>query len=223
VPSKSGKMPVASFCVESGRWTAREGEEVRLFSMSKDQLSNNKSKLAARKSAKQDEVWKEVDEIQSIAGKKVMANVKDPKSETSLQLTLEHKKLLEAIDGYVKKLQDAPHEKDDVIGFAVCINGKVNNADVYAANSLFTKLWPKLLKASAVEAIIEKKKDEKFTTPKEEVVLKFLADAESGKIEKKKINERLLQAACENDNSCLFITRDKDNKDAAIRRSYIKK
>jgi hypothetical protein len=222
VPPKSGKVPLASFCVESGRWSAREGEAVRMFAMSKDQLASNSQKLAARKAVSQREVWDKVAEAQRILTDKVKGDVKDAKSESSLQLTLEHKKLLEAIEGHIKKLKDAPEGKEDVIGFAVCINGKVNNADVYAANSLFLKLWPKLLKAAAVEAVAEKK-DGKFTEPKEATVLTFLADAEKGKVEDKEINKRLLQHGCENDKSCLFETRDRANASAPVRRSYIAK
>jgi hypothetical protein len=223
VPPKSGKVPLASFCVESGRWTTRPGEAVNHFAMSKDQLASNSQKLAARRAINQGEVWKEVGEVQKKLAENVKADVKDPKSASSLQLTLEHKKLLEAIDGHIKQLKDAPEGKSDVIGFAVCINGKVNNADVYAANSLFLKLWPKLLKAAAVEAVAEQTKDGKFTAPKEETVLTFLADAEKGKVTDKEINKRLKQFNCENPNSCLFETRDGDNKGAAVRKSYIKK
>jgi hypothetical protein len=222
VPPSSGKVPLAAFCVESGRWSARAGEEVRNFAMSKDQLASNSGKLAARKAMSQREVWKEVEVVQGAIAGRIKADVKDARSATSLQLTLEHKKLLEAIDGYVKKLQSAPEGKKDVIGFAVCINGKVNNADVYAANSLFVKLWPKLLKAAAVEAI-SSKKDGKFAAPKAEVVLTFLADAEKGKTSDKEINKRLLQCSRENDKSCLFETRDRDNKGAVVRKSYIAK
>jgi hypothetical protein len=224
VAPKSGKVPLASFCVESGRWTGRAGEAAGFFAMSKDQLSSNNQKLAARKGGSQREVWDKVAEAQRMLTANVKADVKDPKSASSLQLTLEHKKLLEAIDGHIKKLNDAPEGKEGVIGFAVCINGKVNNADIYAANSLFLKLWPKLLKAAAVEAVAEQTKDGKFTTPKDEEVLRFLADAEKGKINNKEIDKRLLQQECENDQTILFQTRDRGSKAApAVRSSYIRK
>ena len=52
----------------------------------------------------------------------------------------------------IEDLQDGPKDPKDVIGYATVINGKVNNADVYASHSLFHKLWAKLLNASAIEA-----------------------------------------------------------------------
>jgi hypothetical protein len=32
LPARSGRMPIASFCVEQGRWAARSGEDVARFS-----------------------------------------------------------------------------------------------------------------------------------------------------------------------------------------------
>ena len=46
-----------------------------------------------------------------------------------------------------------------MIGYVFAINGKVNSADIYGSNVLFKKLWPKLLKANAIEAIAELQKD----------------------------------------------------------------
>jgi hypothetical protein len=155
--------------------------------------------------------------------KNVAAPVQAAESKTSLQLTLEHKKVVEAIDAYVKKLQDSPESKKDVIGYVVCLNGKVNNADVYASNSLFLKLWPKLLKSSAVEAVAELQKDKKFDAPKAEAVLAFLADAEKGKKAEKDVNKRLQQVERESAKSYFFETCDRDQKGASVRRSYIAK
>ncbi len=222
VPAKSGKMPLKSFCVEAGRWTRRGAEEVARFGSSKDNLYCNSLKLAARKGMSQQEVWENVAKGQAALARNVQAPVQAGESKSSLQLTLEHKKVLEAVEACVKKLQDSPQDKKDVIGYAVCINGKVNNADVYASHGLFLKLWPKLLKASAVEALGEKK-DKKFDPATAEAVQAFLADAQKGKKTEKEVNGRLKQLECENDKSCLFETRDRDQKGAAVRRSYIAK
>ena len=65
-------------------------------------------------------------------------------------------------DGYIKKLSGIIDGKSDVIGYAFAVNGKISSSDVYGSNALFRQLWPKLLKASAVEAIAELQKDAKF-------------------------------------------------------------
>jgi hypothetical protein len=222
VPPKSGKVPLKSFCVEAGRWTRRGAEEAARFGSSKDNVTSNSGKFAARKSMSQQMVWDSVAKTQGDLAKKVAAPVQAAESRTSLQLTLEHKKVVEAVEAYVKKIQDCPEGKKDVIGYAVCINGKVNNADVYACNSLFLKLWPKLLKASAVEAVVEKT-DKKFTAATVGSVQAFLADAEKGKKTETDVNKRLQQVERENAKSCLFETCDRQQSGAAVRRSYIAK
>ena len=222
VAPKSGKVPLGAFCVEAGRWTQRGKEGHQSFSSSNNQLASNSLKLAARHGASQRGVWDNVSKAQMDLKKNVKAEVQAGESKSSLELTLEHKKVVEAVDAYIKKLQEGPKDKKDVIGYAVVINGKVNNADIYASNGLFQKLWPKLLKASAVEALAEKN-DKKFQPAKADAVKTFLAEAEKGKKSEKKISERLRQLEQENDKSILFETNDRDNKDVSLRRSYIAK
>ena len=223
VPPKSGKLPLASFCVEAGRWTQRGKEAAGQFSSSMNCLANNGLKIAARKGMSQQAVWENVSKTQMDLKKNVKAEVQAGESKSSLELTLEHKRVVEAIDAYVKKLQASPEGKQDVIGYAVVINGKVNNADIYASNGLFKKLWPKLLKASAVEAVAEMKKDQKFEPATADAVKAFLADAEKGKKTERKITERFKQVEQESAKNILFETCDRDNKGAAVRRSYVGK
>ena len=222
VPPKSGKVPLGAFCVESGRWRQRGKEGHLSFGSSTNQLASNALKLAARKGASQKEVWDNVSKAQMDLKKNLKGEVQAAESKSSLELTLEHKKVMEAVNACILKLECSPKCKEDVIGYAVVINGKVNNADVYASNRLFTKLWPKLLKASAVEALAEKN-DKKFEPVKVETVEAFLAAAEKGKKSEKKITDRLRQIEQENDKSILFETCDRDKKDVLIRRSYIAK
>ena len=161
-------------------------------------------KLANRLEGKQGEVWKRVEMAQKQLKDNLKTEVKDAKSVSSLQLSLENKKLLENIDSYIKKLSSCVDGKNDVVGFAFAINGQVNSADVYAANGLFKKLWPKLLKASAVEAVAELKQDKTFPAVTADQVKAFMADAAKGKLSEKEVTKRLQQLLNDNDDSCLF-------------------
>jgi hypothetical protein len=222
VPAKSGRIPLAAFCVEAGRWSARGGEKAGSFSRSEHALVSNPLKLAARKANSQGEVWKNVAQAQMNLGGKLKADVRDAKSRSSLQLTLENKKLLEAVDGYTKKLQGSLARQADVIGYAVVINGKVSSADVYANADLFRRLWPKLLRGSAVEAVAERQ-DKKFTPATAAAVTAFLADPEKGKRSDKAINARLREVQRETDRNILFETCDDAGKGPVLRRSYLAK
>jgi hypothetical protein len=218
---RSGKMPIPSFCVEQGRWSRRGGEDVKAFNRSNDALVGNRLKVAARSAKDQSKVWNEVSDAQKKLGEKVKGNVMAPASSSSLALTLEHKKLLGAVDVYVKKLEPTLGKQANVIGYAVAINGKVNNADVYASADLFRKLWPKLLKASAVEAVAERKEKAKVSAVKPEAVTAFLADAAKGKRTEKKTLRDLKEVQCETDKNILFETRAKAG--TVLRRSYVGK
>src|SRR5207302_1849548 len=48
VPPKSGKVPLESFCVESGRWAVRQGEAVDKFESSKSAAPSKALKAACR-------------------------------------------------------------------------------------------------------------------------------------------------------------------------------
>jgi hypothetical protein len=222
VPPKSGKVPLGAFCVEAGRWTPRGKEAAGRFGSAANCLASNGLKIAARKGASQREVWDNVSKTQMGLKKTIKAEVQAGESKSSLELTLEHKKVVEAVDAYVKKLQASPEHKKDVIGYAVVINGKVNNADVYASHGLFQKLWPKLLKASAVEAVAEKT-DKKFEPAKADAVQTFLADADKGKKSEKKVTERFQQVEKESAKNILFETCDREQKGVCLRRSYVAK
>src|SRR5262249_16747950 len=177
VPANSGKVPLASFCVEAGRWRKRGAEDASRFQSSTGQVGGKDLKLAVNYARKQDQVWAKVREAQKKLGKNVGKDVANKDSPTSLQLTLEDKQLLEALDKYVKELTRVGEGKKDAIGYALVINGQVQGADVYGSAALFQKLWPKILNSCAVDALAELEKDKKFEPAKVEAVKAFLAEA----------------------------------------------
>jgi hypothetical protein len=166
----SGPLSIASFCVEQGRWSARGGEDVAKFSSANASLPSRAAKIglagaAAPKTAgpdansvskRQGEIWKLVTEIQGKLTSNLGAPVAAARSRTSLQLALENGSLERAQAEYVKALQSSGEQDDDIVGYVFAINGKLNSADIYPSNGLFRKMWPKLLRASATEALGER-------------------------------------------------------------------
>jgi hypothetical protein len=143
-------------------------------------------------------------------------------SESSLQLAVENRKVQDTAAGYTKVLGGVVKGKDDVIGYVFAINGAVNSADVYASSELFKKLWPRLLKANAIEAIAELRKDLKFESTTAENVKTFLAEAESSEASEKDVNSRITLLTREDDKNIFFETRDRTQK-RWIHRNYIRK
>ena len=145
-------------------------------------------------------------------------------SPTSLQLTLEKGNVKEAAEKYLAALSGLIEGRADVIGFAFAINGEPNSADVYASGSLFRKLWPKLLKASAVEAIAELEKDAEVAHPAAGTLVDELLKMEEGaKASEKTVTDRVMMRTVEGANAILFETRDAACPDAVIHRSMLSK
>ncbi len=202
LPPHSGAIPIDSFCVESGRWSARGAEDVRTFSSATAALPSRMAKLAiagslikrpdggdASVGARQQEIWNSVAQIQEKLSANLGSPVAAPRSRTSLQLTLEDGHLAGEQAEYIATLQPKGEQTDDIVGYVFAVNGKINSADVYPSNGLFRKMWPKLLRASVTEAIGERTADN-APAPPTAAVSGFIGAAEGGRAVEAKAGER---------------------------------
>jgi hypothetical protein len=180
LPPKSGRVPIGSFCVEHGRWQQRGMEGLASFQGSDNAIAGRDLKAAVNASRSQSEVWQKVAETQDKLSKNTGKMVNSAASPSSLQLALEDKDLNKKLEGYEKALAAAVEGKTDVIGVALCVNGKVTGAEVYGSAALFSKLWPKLLKSAVTEALAERDEKKKFESATAKSVEAFLADAAAG-------------------------------------------
>jgi hypothetical protein len=130
--------------------------------------------------ARQATVWDDVAEVQSKLAGVLRKPLASPQSPSSLQLTLENKDLEQAQQEYLASLAPAAMTDADVVGYAFAINGKLSGADLYPSNALFRKMWPKLLRANATEAISEKAQPSN-PPPSIEDVVAFLDAGKQGK------------------------------------------
>jgi len=215
LPVKSGAIPIASFCVEQGRWTARGREDAKNFSTASAAVPSREMKLAmkapmpaapaAETSVRQARVWDDVQKTQSRLSGNLRASVRSAESASSLQLALESEKLMDTQKGYLAALKAAGEKEDDIVGFIFAVNGTLNSADVYPSNGLFRKMWNKLITASVIEAIGHK--DEPAVAPPSiDAVTAFLAAAEAGKASEKALNAGVRLETREADQAYLFET-----------------
>lgn len=220
VPARSGRIPVDAFCVEHGRWEGR-GEELKsAFSMS-NESAPKELKMAAKQARSQPEVWKKVAEAQDKLSASTNADVRARESASSLQLTLENERVRRSADEYIKALSRAVEGKQDVIGCAFAVNGRVSSADVYASGTLFQKLWPKLLKASAVEAVAELPAYDGAATAEADDVASVFADAERGPEIEQTVTKRTRMFKREGERAIFFETRDMESGGAWFHRNYL--
>src|SRR5258705_5272211 len=64
IPARSGKMSIAAFCVEQGRWQQRGQEQSAQFSSSNDMVATRPLKMAAKDAKSQSGDWNEAAETQ---------------------------------------------------------------------------------------------------------------------------------------------------------------
>lgn len=153
VPAKSGKVPIPVFCVEASRWHKRQSESAVHFSKSSDYASSKKLRAAINQKKSQGEVWASVEEEQAKLSESIGLCAKSAMSPSSLQLSYEMKETTAAVDEYLGGLESAPPAES--AGVVWAINGKLSHADIYSNPALFRKVWKKLLRAAAFEAIGE--------------------------------------------------------------------
>ena len=172
VPAHSGRVPLPAFCVESGRWHRRSQESDAIFAESKHALASKKARMALREKD-QGKVWDEIEEEQRALEMELGAPVRASASPSSLELSYEQEGLQRELDDYLMPLArafealrenaegagGAAGETRVLVGVVWAINGAPSHADRYAAPALFGKLWEKLLRAAATEALREGRRE----------------------------------------------------------------
>jgi len=223
IPARSGRVSIDAFCVESGRWTKRQNEDSTKFTSSNDRIVTKELKMAANGARSQSDVWAQVSEAQQrlatgVGGGDVTSKV----STSSLQLSLENERVVTSVDDYIRHLSGAINGQDDVIGFAFAINGQINSADVYVSNALFRKLWPKMLKASATEAVSQARGIRLADPVKAEAIKGFIDDAEKARPKEQSLSAGAKLVTREDKDNVLYEARDEKSK-VVVHKSYLKK
>jgi hypothetical protein len=248
LPPRSGRVPIAAFCVESGRWSARGQEDPRQFSTAAAVMPSHEAKLAMRNyiaatpvtspilggrnsdarlavaghqadaAARQAEIWAKVRDTQEQLSRSVGAPVAAPASPSSLQLSLESAKLKEAQAAYIDALQGAGESSDDIVGYVFAINGKISGGDIYASSTLFRKMWRKLLTGNVTEAIGEKK-EAGAAPPSLDDVQAFLTAAESAPKSERALNASVRLVTRDGDSSLYAETQRADG--GWVHRNYL--
>lgn len=223
IPARSGRVKIEAFCVESGRWQKRGNEDSTKFDSSNERVVTKELKIAASATRSQQEVWNKVSDAQDRLAKNVGGSVADGRSASSLQLSLENKKVVENIDEYVKALSGVVNGKSDVIGYAFAINGRVNSADIYLSNALFKKLWVKNLKATATEAVAESRGVRLAEPVKSGDVKGFIDDSEKARSKEQASASGVTRLVTREDKDNVMVESRDEKSKVVVHKSYVKK
>jgi hypothetical protein len=238
LPPRSGPVPISSFCVEPGRWTARGGEDPTRFTTASEAMPSRRALVVmaapsppapapaqVRESpvgitaSRQQQVWDTVAKTQAGLASGLGASVASPQSATSLQLSLEHAALKKVQVPYLEALAAVGLKDGDVIGYVAAINGRPVSADLYLSNDLFRKMWPKQLAALVTEALGDKSGE--VAAPPVTEIREFLAAAERGIARESHSAFQMRQETRESDRALYIEARDAGR--GWVHKSYLAK
>jgi ARG/rhodanese/phosphatase superfamily protein len=222
LPPKSGRVAIGSFCVEQGRWRARGQEAADRFASSNNNLAHKDLKIA-NYAGSQTSVWSNVAKVQEQLASHTGGAVRHRESPSSLQLTLENDRVRTGVEQHVKALAGVVDKNPDAIGYAFAVNGVLSSADVYASSELFRALWPKLLEASAIEAVAEGAAAKPAPSPTVDDVQGLLAESQEGTVTEKNADSGTRTKVRDTPTRVLVEAEETADGKGWIRRGYIKK
>ena len=224
IPARSGRVKIDAFCVESGRWTKRGSEDSTKFTSSNDRIVTKELKIAANAARSQSEVWDQVSEAQARLGKNVggRCEIRRVKARVFNSVS-KNGKVIASVDEYVKNLSNIVNGKSDVIGYAVAINGKISSADVYVSNALFKKVWMKMLKASATEAVSESRSVRLADPVKADAVKGFLDDSERAAARLQKVGADGASLTTREDKDNVMVEARDEKSKVVVHKTYVRK
>ena len=168
LPPMSGSRQVAVYCVEQGRWAGRGKDFEAKGSFAAPRL---RAKVMER--AGQSRVWSEVD--------RYTRKMEAPSATQSYQEIYEKKDVQRYFDGMVKHLNHG--SPPGALGAAAFVGQAMVGLDFFFDPGLFSREWPKLLRAHALEAYRQPApgdSDERGLRGRLEEILRAAAKSEGG-------------------------------------------
>jgi hypothetical protein len=138
--SKGVIVPV--YCVEQGRWNY---ESDSFYSKSNLGTYGLRAEAQKAKSGAQSSIW------QKITGLNRKMGVSS--SSDAYQAAYESQDIKRQIASFERRMEQVPQMYGDTVGVIVGVGGRIVSVDIFANPYLFRKLWPKILRSSALSAI----------------------------------------------------------------------
>jgi len=174
VPPESDPVDLSVFCVEPGRWTARNGDN-RFNAPSAGNSAGGVIggmmaapvvRAPAMAAQNQQQVWDEVGRSKQAMASAVEVTGAAPEvqAQTSYARVMGNgevdKKINQIAAPMERDYESVIHQLRDknAVGVVVAVNGGIIWADIFASTQLLQKYWPKLVRSYATEAIVTRAK-----------------------------------------------------------------
>lgn len=151
---ESHLIPV--FCAEPERSVPMRGWTPGLFTFFDQTCPGRKLKKELRLGTQED-VWREITAMRDVVFDMVSHGGMRDLPPYSLWTLIELLETQGWLNEYINALLPLAEANMEATGAVFVLGGKFNSAELYATPLLFRQMWPKLLWAMAVEAVIEQK------------------------------------------------------------------
>ena len=149
-------LMVPTFCVEEQRWGQQRGWSPELFTLF-DQIAPGRRLKKELRLGTQEDVWREIATMHDTLRDLISHGGTRDLPPYSLWTLIELLETQGWLNEYINALLPLAEANLEATGAVFVLGGKFNSAELYATPLLFRQLWPKLLWAVAVEAVIEQK------------------------------------------------------------------
>lgn len=156
VPPGAEDVEVAVYSIEEQRWGRRRGDDPARLMPAGGIVPFPSVRQACAEDNNQGEVWRRVAKAQFRLSAAVEGDATDPTCPTSLAGSLRTAEVVRAGSLYVQALRDAVDSPGQTVGIAFAVNGAVREARVFDSPSLLRELWPDLLRAAVVQAVVSR-------------------------------------------------------------------
>lgn len=163
LPPKSEWVEVPVYCVEHGRWVSVSSEF-----KSGGYIVPNAVRQCAKMTESQSEVWAGIEKSQADLG--VASGT------GTVRANYEDEEVNKEVRGYEDKFSKVPKISSRTVGVVVTTGDRIICVDMFANNGLLKKLWKKLVKSYAMDAIAGEKS--RFNKEDIEDLLEIFEDAD---------------------------------------------
>jgi hypothetical protein len=145
-----------AYCVERARWSKRRAEDHTKFVSTQEFVATKPLRKSVERREDQSAVWAAVNSAQMEMAAAVLGYQESEASPSSYKLSLEDAALQKNVEEWFHVISERSPLDEKTVGVAITINGRLEKIDWYGHAPTFHRLWPGLLRAAVLEALLEK-------------------------------------------------------------------
>jgi hypothetical protein len=143
------------YCVEQTRWSKRHEEDHKKFVSTQDFVATKPLRSSLERREDQSAVWAAVAFAKHRMALQMPGYLGSKVSPSSLQLSLEDAVLQKNVQQWFRAVSEQVQLDTKTVGVVITINNQLEKIEWYGHARLFRRLWPGLLRAAILEALLE--------------------------------------------------------------------